>query len=223
MIKINENYVEKSNNLEKVYDVYINEEQLKKLLDEIVRKTSYIVKGLFLEYAFDLEVDIKRKKILSGAELPNGDPKYINIEKMYRCESDSPVSYHDDSIAIEGEKVVPPQLASVICNLLCEKKGSINEFLIYGNNDELISIDQKIESLDKSINEINNFNTDEKIKQLKMLKYLCLKKKDNEVYDVNLLREYYLNAYELIELKLISEKRLLDSESVSLKTFKHSR
>ena len=223
MIKINENYVEKSDNLEKVYDVYIDEEQLKKLLDEIVRKTSYIVKGLFLEYAFDLEVDIKREKILSGAELPNGDPKYINIEKMYRCESDSPVSYHDDSIAIEGEKVVPPQLASVICNLLCEKKGSINEFLIYGNNDELISIDQKIESLDKSINEINNFNTDEKIKQLKMLKYLCLKKKDNEVYDVNLLREYYLNAYELIELKLISEKRLLDSESVSLKTFKHSR
>lgn len=223
MIKINENYVEKNNNVEKVYDVYIDEEQLKKILDEIVRKTSYIVKGEFLEYRSNLNVDIKRKIILSGVELPNGDCKYINIKKMYRCESDSPVSYHDDSIAIEGEKIVPPQLASVIRNLLCEKKGSVNEFLNYGNSDELISIDQKIEALDKTINEIDNFDTDEKIEQLKMLKYLCLKKKNNEVYDVNLLREYYLNAYELIKLKLVSEKRLFDSESVSYKTFIHSK
>ena len=56
-----------------------------------------------------------------------------------------------------------------------------------------------------------------------MLKYMCLKNKNKKVYDVNLLREYYLNAYELIKLKLVSEKRLFDSESVSLKTFKHSK
>ncbi len=210
-------FIEKNDNVEKVYSVYYDAEKLKKLLDEIVKNASYKIDGKFTApYNASFEDNV----FTSGASLPNGDPMYENITSIYRYTSNGPYSYHDDSIAVEGTEVNPPELAFIIERILAENPNSIYAFLDYPNHEELIPIDEKIATANKKIDEIDNFDVDKKFEALDNLKQLCEDKKAKKYFDVDLLKLYYLQARSLFELQLVSEKFMKSSDKVLLKDYK---
>ena len=193
--------------------------KLKVLLDEIVRKTSYRSYGTFTA-PYDAIPDLRKNIFISGASLPNGDPMYQDIRKIYSFTSHGSYSYHNDSIAVDATMLTSPLLAYIISDILLDKPNSIYDFLNYASNDELIPIENKIDMINKSIDEISNFNTDEKISALESLKNLCEKKKLNQYFNTELLNQFYMEACEIIELRLVSEKNLKNGPKILLKDYK---
>lgn len=213
-------FIEKSDNVERVYSVYYDSKKLKELLDEVVRNASYKTDGTFTApYNASFEGNV----FTSGADLQNGDPMYENIKRIYRYTSNGPYSYHDDSIAVEGTQVTPPELAFIIEGILSDEPNSIYEFLNYATHDELVPIDEKIAAANKAVDEIDNFDFDKKINALNSLKQFCEDKKAKEYFDVELLKQYYLQARSLFELELVSEKTIKNSGRVLLKDYKPSK
>lgn len=213
-------FIERKDNVEKVYSVNYNVEKLKDLLDEIVKNVSYKIDGTFTA---PYNASFEGNTFTSGASLPNGDPMYENIKRIYRYTSNGPYSYRDDSIAVEGTQVTPPELAFIIKRILAEDSNSIYEFLAYETYGELIPIDKKIEYANKDVDEIDNFDFDNKICALNKLKQLCEDKKSKKYFDVELLRQYYLKACSLFELQLLSEKVTKNGEGVLLKDYKKTK
>lgn len=213
-------FIERKDNVEKVYSVNYNGEKLKDLLDEIVKNVSYKIDGTFTA---PYNASFEGNTFTSGASLPNGDPMYENIKRIYRYTSNGSYSYHDDSIAVEGTKLTPPELAFIIKRILSEDSNSIYEFLSYETYGELIPIDTKIEYANKDVDEIDNFDFDNKIYALNNLKQLCEDKKSKKYFDVELLRQYYLKACSLFELQLLSEKVTKNGERVLLKDYKKTK
>lgn len=211
-------FIEKKGNVERVYEVYYDCEKLKGILDEIVKKTSYKTEGKFTAPS---GASFKGNEFTNGASLPNGDPMYENIKRIYYYTSNGPYSYHNDSIAVEGTQVTSPDLAYIIERILADEPESIYEFLDYFFHPELVPIDTKIEKLNKEINNIDNFDFDKKINALNNLKCLCEEKKTKAYFNTDLLRKYYTQAYSLFELQLVSEKTITNNSRVLLKDMKH--
>ena len=210
-------FVEKNENIERVYSVCYDVEKLKELLDEIVKKASYKTDGRFTApYNASFEGNV----FTSGADLPNGDPMFENIKRIYYYTSDGPYSYHNDSIAVEGTQVTPPELAFIIERILSDEPNSIYELLNYATHDELVPIDEKIAAANRAVNGIDNFDFDKKINALNSLKHFCEDKKTKEYFDVELLKQYYLQARSLFELQLVSEKTMKNSGRILLKDYK---
>lgn len=214
-------YIEKSDNVERVYSVCYDVDKMKALLDEIVRNVSYKIDGRFTA---PYNASFEGNAFTCGASLPNGDPMYENIKRIYRYTSCGPDSYYNDSIAVEGTQVTPPELSLLIKRMLLEEPNSIYEFLNYTTHDELIPIDKKIAVADKIVDEIDNFDFDKKINALNNLKQLWEYKKSNKYFDVELLKQYYSRALSLIELELLSEKTIINSGSrILLRDYKPSK
>ena len=74
-------FIENNNYTERVYNVDINKDKLKELLNKIIKELNYKVYGEYI-LSNDLEVDFKNKKIISGACLPNGDDLFVNDKKL---------------------------------------------------------------------------------------------------------------------------------------------
>lgn len=213
-------FIEKSDNIERVYLVCYDNEKLKELLDKVVRNASYKTDGRFTA---PYNASFKGNAFISGADLPNGDPMYENIKMIYNYTSNGPYSYHNDSIAVEGTEITPPKLAFIIERILSDEPNSIYEFLNYATHDELIPIDEKIAAANKTVNEIDNFDFDKKINALNSLKQFCEDKKAKKYFDVELLKQYYFQARSLFELELVSEKIIKNSGRVLLKDYKPSK
>lgn len=211
-------YVERTDDIEKVYSVHYDGEKLKKLLDEIVRKASYRVDGSFTASSSNV-VKTDGNIFISDEDLPNGDHVYENIEDVYYFPSESSYGYHSDSIGFNGTKVISPELAYIIKKILSNKSKGIYELINYRNHDDLIPIDKKIENAEMNVNRISNFDFENKINALKILKKHCEDKEENRYFDVALLNHYYSQAISLFELHLISEKTLKNNESVLLKDY----
>jgi len=211
--------IEKTENVERVYEVTYDKEKLIALLDEIVKKASYKIEGTF-NVPYGTRVSLSKQTIVEGGKLPNEDPMFINIKRIYEYTSDSSYSYHNDSTAIEGTKIVAPQLAYIIKGLLSDEPDSIDSFMKYESSEELIPIDKKIKDQDAKINETSNFAVDKKIELLEELKELCSKKDTNQYFDAKLLIAYYTAACNLIEMQLISEKVVKKGNKVLLKDYK---
>ena len=207
-------FIEKIDNVERIYLVRYDDEKLKKLLDEIIKKASYKIDGTFTA---PHDAKFNNGIFTYGACLPNGDPMYENIKRIYRYTSTGTYSYHNDSIAVEGTKVTPPQLAFIIDGILSNDSDSLYAFLNYLNNEELISIDEKITTANKAVNEIDNFDFDRKINSLNILKKFYNDKKEKKYFDVKLLKKYYLQARSLFELQLVSEKYVKHGGKILLK------
>ena len=210
-------YIEKNETTERVYSVYIDREKLKDLLDEIIKKTSYRENGTFTA---PYNASFKENVFTFGANLPNGDPMYENIKRIYRYTSDEPYSYHNDSIGVEGTQVTPPKLAFIIEDILSGEEQSIYSFINYPNHQELISIDEKISAANKAVDEISNFNVRDKISALTRLNKHILDKEAQRYFDVELLKKYYSQACLLIELQLVSEKNIKNSGKILLRDHK---
>ena len=196
-------FKDKSEDVERIYSVHYDHKQLKKLLDEIIKKTSYRVSGKFTA-PFDAKFE--GTKFISGASLPNNDPMYEDIKRIYRFTSNGAYSYPYDSIAVEGTEVTSPELAYIIKGILSGDSNSFSNLLDYKNNCELIPIDEQIANANKAVDEINNYDVDKKISQLTRLKQLLEYKKSGRYFDSELLIQYDLQAISLFELELISEK-----------------
>ena len=174
-------FIEKSDNVERVYSVYYDDKKLKELLDEVVRNASYKTDGTFTApYNASFEGNV----FISGADLPNGNPMYENIKRIYRFTSNGPYSYHGDSIAVEGTQVTPPELAFIIERILSDEPNSIYKFLNYATHDELVPIDEKIAAANKAVDEIDNFDFDKKINALNSLKQFCEDKKAKKYFSI---------------------------------------
>ena len=213
-------YVEKSDNVERVYSVYYDELALLNLLNRIVRQASYRVNGTFTA---PYGARYSGKKFTSGAELPNGDPMYENITSIYPYTSnDDQYSYRNDSIAVEGTKITSPHLADIIKGIIDGKSNSISEFLNYSKSEELISLDKKIFNINEVIDKTDNFCYDEKIEALELLKRYCENKNAGKFFDVTLLKRFYDEACSLIGLQLVSEKTIKNDVKILIRDYKPS-
>ena len=204
-------FIEKNNGIDRVYSVNYNDEKLRELLNEIVRNASYKENGIFVA-PYNAEVDYKNNKFISGANLPNGDPMFENIERIYSYVYGSPFIYNDDSITVKGTKVTSPALASIIAGILEGDASSVHNFMYYEGHEELIPIDEKIALTNDSINGISNFEFGMKIDALNKLKDLCKQKHLRQYFNTVLLKEYYLKACELIkfeEVESTNDKTLI--------------
>ena len=213
-------YIEKNNNIESVYNVYCNEEELSRILNEIIERINYEQEGTFT-LSYNARVDYEKNKIISGEYLPNGKPEYKNIKRIYPFNSNNTYGYHDDSIAVEGTKVIVPYLAYIIKRILRKEINSIGSFIDYKNSDELVSIDEKIAMLNDKINKMDNDDPNKKIALLKELKELLNAKRDHRFFDAELLRKYYDLASREIAVQLISKRVIMNnSDKILLKNFK---
>lgn len=209
-------YIEKSDTVERVYEVYYDEVKLKKLLDDIVRNGSYKIDGRF---KLSSETFIKNNKVIRGGFLPNGDPMYEKIRCVDR--SDDRDMYGDWIHYVEGVEVTSPKLAYIIEKIIYKDEG-INEFLEYDQDSELIPIDEKIYAAKIELDNIEDSKLDEILMALNKLKKLYENKKDGKYFDVDLLKKYYTEATYLIGLKLISEKTVKNGSKMLLNNYKNS-
>ncbi|NMA50888.1 MAG: hypothetical protein GX951_03450 [Mollicutes bacterium] len=198
-------YIIQKDNIERRYTVLIDAEKLKELLDEVVRKCSYRTHGKRHEASYSAEFDEEKKEFISGECLPNGDPMFENIEKIYRFTSNNHFSYHCDSIGVDGIKVTPPYLAFILAGILKGNQESIYHLEKYDRHEELISHSDKIELVKEAIESIDDYEVDKKIKGLEYLKKLLEAEKEKQYFDAKLLRVFYEQAKEIIKIKLINE------------------
>ena len=210
-------------NVKKIYSIHFDKEELTDVLNQVCREACYKVKDD--RHGMPSGAKYEGNEIISGAELPNGDPMFININKIYTYTSGGPQSYHDDSVGIDGVKVIVPGLAYILADLLTNESADLQAFLNYEKSADLISIDEKISILSDEIDKCSNMNYDKKIQLLEAMKTLCEKKEKNQFINAYLLKLYYEKACSIIELHLeeeiITEKKC--DEKVKLKDFLESR
>ncbi len=210
-------YVKKSEdgNIERVYEISFDTEKLNKLLNEIIRKTGYKEVGTFKESCNYQFVD---DTFITNPRLPNGDYMYVDVQKIYRVSNHlrGPYDMYKDAIMVEGTKIVVPELAHIISGILMNEPDSIYMLLNYLNNEELISIDEQIASVDNEINNLSYYDFDKRIEALKHLKALHEARRDMRFFDVELLKEYYDQVLSLLELQLIKETSIKKGKRIKL-------
>lgn len=185
----------KGSDVEILFDVQYDADKLEDLLDRIVKKASYKEKGRFTAPYY---AQYENNKFINDIVLPNGDSMYENIERISSFD-------HGDYIEVVGVEVTPPRLAYIIDGILKNKEESIHDLMNYRDNPELISITEKITKANKEIDEIDNFDTDNKIGALERLKVLCENKKKGKYFDTQLLADFYEEALSLIDLSIVKE------------------
>ena len=195
-------YTEIKGNVHKTYEISFDKEKLQSLLDEIIRNCSYGAVGEYnIDYgASSIKTNEKRTEIVSGAELLNGDPEYVNVTGISYYNYEHP----GDSISIKGTKIVAPQLAYVVYKLLNQYQNSLYPLIEYPDNIELVPIDEQIETLNNQIKGMDDFDIDSKIEALKKLKELVYRRAHNEFFNPELLKSYYEQAISLVNFKLFT-------------------
>ena len=212
-------YVEKDKNIERTYSVSFNRYDLTALLDNLIKNVNYKTEGTHTFYSDEIKIDLDERKAISGDKFPNGSSCFERIDRVYRCSSSGPYSYHGDSVAVEGVKITIPKLAYLINDLINNREGSVDSIIKYAESDELIPIDDRICRVNDKIDSIDNFEFDKKISALNELKELCQKKKNHEYFNTELLKDYYLKVLGIIELNLTSEKVTKSGIKVALKDY----
>jgi len=200
------NYIEKKDNIEKEYDVSFSKTSMWGVLHRLVRQGSYRVKGDF-DLPDSVKNEVTKDNIHTKVILANNDPMYEDVEKIYKYTSNSMCSYHDDTTAVTGTKVVAPKLARIIRGMIEDMPTSLYDFLLYDSDEELVPIDEKIARANAKVDSIDNSNYEEKINALKELGDLCKAKENGEYFDPELIKSCYKEAYNLLELSLVRETR----------------
>ena len=206
-------YVKKDGIEQSVFEV--STDGLKELLQSVMNACCYKAIGTYdLKYSgWSIKIDPKTNKITSGPKLPCGITEYIDI-KNYRYYT---YEEHDDSLEITGTKIVAPRLAYILQDILSGKNGSIEEFMAYADDPELIPIDERIEKQNRKVNSIDNLEPEEKMAALKELKELLDRKKKLEYVSSDSLRNFYNLAKEVIQLKLISRTTFYENVNLPYK------
>ena len=166
---------------------------LRCIMNDIVNDTSYKVEFNDKFLSFSGLLDARKSK------LPNGKPKYERLEH----------SKNGFWTFYQGTEVVVPDLAYIIKDFCdTESAEALRQILDYEYNNELIPIDNKINYYNTLISSIDNFDFDDKIHALKMLKKLCEDKKSGQYFNAELLQKYYSQVLNSIDLELCDERKV---------------
>lgn len=202
-------YTIEDGNVTSIYKVIYEKEKLEELLNKIVRECSYKVKGKFKYRYGEISYISNPYRITKGPLLPNGEDIYQDIIKI----EDDFDGLSIENVTIEGARVIVPKLAMIVASILNGNIKSLNLLQAYVDNDELISIDMKINAKINELREIINateVEIDKFIEVSTELKELRNNQKENQCFNTVLLNRYYFEVVNLISYELVS------------KTIKHS-
>ncbi len=208
-------FVENKENIKRIYEITFDENEIKELIDKIVEFASYKVEGThYIPYEQTAMIDDNEFKPL--ITLPNGKPIFTNIKKMYECATPDISALHGEDVAFVGTRIIAPQLSIILKRILEGDEKALYDLVDYENNEELIPIETKVIKANKKVNEIDNYDVDNKIAALKELKKVLEKSKSEEFSNEFLLRNYYSKALALIRMHLISETVYKEEPEISL-------
>ena len=196
----------KKGNSTKTFEVSYDKEQLKELLNKIVRECSYKVKGKFEHRCGEIVYEYNPCRIIDGPRLPNGDFIYQDITRIYD-DFDGMCSCID---TVEGSMVIVPKLANIVVRLIKEDSSAIDDLEAYAYSDEIISIDTRIE---RTVNEIHKKSStaekdvDKLIELSEELKQLRNKQNNNQYFNLVLLGMYYSMVKDSINYQLVSNEK----------------
>ena len=211
---------------EQLYGVYVKDcfEALG-FIDKIVQEASYLFEADYCIPDFD-ETDVKTfdyyKSIgepmprLTKPTLYTFNPKYVNITEL--------ADGYDGRLHFHGSKLVPPKLAEVVHNLLYDHRDGLIKFLDYENDEELISIDEEMEDLERRANELNTAEElDEKLRLLSLLQCRRAAKSRGEFYDVEKLKRLYEQLGSMLYLKTMDENEVPYGDYVTINQYKQNK
>lgn len=199
-------YTKKEGKSTKTYEVSYDKEQLKELLNKIVRECSYKVKGKFEHNCGEIIYEYNPYRIIDGPRLPNGDFIYQDIKKIYD-DFDGMCSCID---TVEGSMVMVPELANIVARLIKEDSSAIDSLLDYENSDEFVSIESEIDLKVKEIHKKSSTaekDVDKLIELSKKLEMLRNKQTNNQYFNLVLLGMYYSMVKDSINYQLVSDKK----------------
>jgi len=143
-------------------------------------------------------------------------PKYINITEL----SDM-CNY---GINFHGCKLIPPELAEIAESIMNSQEGSLQQLLNYENNEELTTIDEEIEELEKEAEGYNiKEELDEKIRTLSLLKARREAKERGEFYNVELLKRLYYEFSSMVYMRALDENDQPYGDYVSINQYKRMK
>ena len=205
------NYTITEGNIIRVYNVVYDKEKIEELLNKIVRECSYKVKGIFRRDYYGISYKTNPFRLTKRPKLPNVDIFYQELTDIATEITDWGLYYpgcDPDVIIIEGAEIIAPKLASIVASILKGDIESLNLLQAYKDDVELISNDaklnEKIEESRKIIN-ANEVDVDKLIEISDELKELRNKQKENQYFNVDLLKHYYLEVINSISYELVSE------------------
>jgi hypothetical protein len=187
-------YKIKRNNVEDVYEVFVDTKEMNMLLSSLVRTLSYREKGSFIAPCI-ARASYEKQKIY-GAILPNYDPMFEKITRIYKTEDEN--SY--DSIGVDAVKVTPPRLARIMKGLIDNDSNSIYDLIIYKDDLELVPIEERI---NKAATDLENDPTNTEKRNELMSLY---EDYDNGRYfDTEKLSSFYEKTRSLVSLTKIKQ------------------
>jgi len=202
--------VKKSENKESVYEIVFDEEQIKNLRNEIIKNCSIRVRDRHRVEAKTLEG--AKDKINSLVD-SIGNKIYENVTDIREEQVNDPFDYwrHGDPVpySFEADVLVSPKLVGFLNNLLSgEDAISLYGYEYFKERKELSKKDDlnmEIKEKDSAINQISNFDTETKIKELDELAYMLKRLQNIPAFDYEKLSTYYDYADNCISLELVQE------------------
>lgn len=194
------------------YEIVFDKKEVEDLILEIVEKCSFKVKKNIVLNDFaigkDAEKDVisnlKRKKDITGKPIY----EHIYDVKIF-ANMDGDYWRHGDPYDVSFTAIVnyTPSLVYILQNLI-SGINSYEELLNYQNSNELIDIKCQLANMDEEINNISNYEPEEKINCLKKMKEMLDFAYLNMDFDTNLLYELYLKAKSLFKMELVEERKI---------------
>lgn len=196
----------KVDNTESVYEIQYDEQQIKNLINEIIKDCSIRrTETHCIEARY--EKDLLEK--INSTVFWENIPVYENIRKIKEEPINDPFDYwrRGDPVpySFESDTLNVPGLVSFLINLLEDKEVDYDWFVERRELSYKKELLKELEDLDKEINKVSNYDTKEKIRMLENLarqvKYI------NSIpdYDMEKLNYYYSLAESYIRLELVQQ------------------
>ena len=187
-----------------IYKVVYDQNKLEELLNKIVRECSYKIKGKFKHRYGEISYISRPYRITKGPQLPNGDFLYQDITKI----DDDFDGLSCEFNIIECSEVIVPQLANIVAAIINGNSDGIDLLQAYANSNEFVSIDTAMDETVKELRE--KINSDERdidglINSLDTLKELRNKQKENQCFNIELLKLYYFEVVNSINFELVNQ------------------
>ena len=195
------------------YDIFTDIKKISKLINDIVEKAGYKEEGdyfLTSDSSVDLAIEMINRANLYGQTVinyfPSATPELPNYEPLYRNITSARIRDIGCGKVIDfhGQKVVAPKLAKILEQIiLYADEESIKQFLDYPKDEEIIPIDQLIDSIyGDSIKGANK-------EEINKLAALISAKAKGEYFNAELLKEYYALACKQIKLSKTKENEYI--------------
>lgn len=193
-------------NRESIYELVYDEETMKLLISDIIKKCSIRRRTRCRVKA---RTHNEAETQINSATDWNGNKIYENVSDIRAEAVDDPFDYwrHGDPVpySFTSDKLVSPQLVGFLISIL---NGDPIDYEWFTNRKELSKkqeVQMEIQSLDSEINGISNFDTTRKIQMLESLATKMNYLSSIPDFDYDALSHYYSIAEKCINLELVQE------------------